>query len=647
MKNLIKKIIQELYDKNINMDLNSFIMNIYLYLLLIKQLKNDKNKNIINYYKIFIEDMNTKYNFQIKNISMDKLQNLIMEQILIYIEYDTINLIAEIIKSIKELKIFHQDINNYIVDVNSHKLLLKLINNDPNNKPNNKIINLFSKFGSYIHLLMNKNINYDSITLSDNNIFMINLTSIIFNINNVLNINIIHTDVIYDNHIKDKYNIVIADIPSNIHNLIHAKCSERIKQYKLRGTKSEPLIIQLIISLLDDGSSAYIIVQNSMLFGESNQHIQTRKYLIENYNIEKIISLNNNKSLLIFKLDKNPTSDINFYNIKSYNNTFICKVDLDIEFIININKNQLIDNNYSLYCHNYQIKKNQIESIKNNFCELKDIINIYSYDDYIKNPSIIDTNTNILIAYRTVLFKISNIEQIPIFDYIFITKNETTYMQKYLNNYLITYFMKNNHLIIRGKTKQLDIDKINKLTILFPSINIQNHIIKYINQIDINITSNNKQINTLEDIKIEYIQNKISYLPTKKISEICTIKHSSSNIDTIVINKNSNLAGTVNLTTTEEQSLNKYYLTINNLDNFLNKYIYLYLKVIESNLIEQSKLNNTIQLSKNRLENIDIPIMTLDQQQNCIQFCEHIDNKINSYLNMNNNMYFIELFDNI
>ena len=47
----------------------------------------------------------------------------------------------------------------------------------------------------------------------------------------------------------DKVDVILANEPFGLKNITHAECCERIKELKIRGTKAEPLFLQLMMLL--------------------------------------------------------------------------------------------------------------------------------------------------------------------------------------------------------------------------------------------------------------------------------------------------------------------------------------------------------------------------------------------------------------
>jgi hypothetical protein len=105
-----------------------------------------------------------------------------------------------------------------------------------------------------------------------------------------------------------------------------------------------------------------------------------------------------------------------------------------------------------------------------------------------------------------------------------------------------------------------------------------------------------------------------------------------------MIHKNSNIAGTVLLTTNDyDNSTNNYYILPNK--QFINKdTLFILLKFFENKFKDLSKINNTINLSRNKLDNFDIPILSNYQQTLLLKSFE-FDNKINTFMNINDNIH--------
>ena len=111
----------------------------------------------------------------------------------------------------------------------------------------------------------------------------------------------------------EKVDVILANEPMGLKNIVHANCCEKVKELKIRGTKAEPLFMQLFMQSLNDGGRCAVIVPDGMLFNDSNLHTDTRKYLIENFDLKKVVALSDDfflntgvkTSILYFVKNKN------------------------------------------------------------------------------------------------------------------------------------------------------------------------------------------------------------------------------------------------------------------------------------------------------------------------------------------------------
>lgn len=171
----------------------------------------------------------------------------------------------------------------------------------------------------------------------------------------------------HDDTILEKADIILANEPMGLKNIVHAECCERIKAMKIRGTKAEPLFLQLFMSALNDGGRCAVIVPDGVLFNESTLHNGTRKYLVENFNLQKVVSLNDDfflntgvkTSILFFKKDGHKTQEVDFSQI-------CIKDDKIMEnSVIKVSYQQIKDSKYSLFVNKYNVEQvNKIEDME-------------------------------------------------------------------------------------------------------------------------------------------------------------------------------------------------------------------------------------------------------------------------------------------
>jgi hypothetical protein len=177
--------------------------------------------------------------------------------------------------------------------------------------------------------------------------------------------------------ILEKVDVILANEPMGIKNIIHASCCERIKELKIRGTKAEPLFLQLFMESLNEGGRCAVIVPDGVLFNDSNLHNDTRKYLVENCNLKKVIGLNDDfflntgvKTSILFFVKDGKTTEVEFSELKLNKNEVV------ENSIIKVDYKKIVDTGYSLFVNKYNAKEIvKIEGVKyeklGDVCEFK------------------------------------------------------------------------------------------------------------------------------------------------------------------------------------------------------------------------------------------------------------------------------------
>ncbi len=447
------------------------------------------------------------------------------------------------------------------------------------------------------------------------NIFLINKDKYKNNFKN--------NDLLYDDF-KNKFDVIFFDFPNDIHNKIHALCCKKIKDLKIRGTKSEPLLLQWICASLNKNGKAVLIVPDSLLFSDSTQNIETRKYLFNNFNIKRIIQLdesvyNNNinrdiksitstiKNSILYFENNGSTKNIIFEKMTINNNEII------IDKLFELNE---LNNMYSLYFKNYNINKSSNNSIE--YDEIDNIYNIYQSIDEIKENIILcvpkyknNNNFNLIISEKD---KIDND------NYLYITnKFDDNFMIKYIKSIILNKIEE----FTKGKMNQIDINKLKKYKIPILSKEKKDIISKYLELSDNIINNNLNKINMYNELKHTFI-NTIPNMKMIKLDKIGEINDNEDNIIGFI--KNSLLAGTIYIPN-EELSKNSHYFNITN-NNYLLKYIYHYLKHLEQDLMETAKLTAQPNLNKSDILNLSIPDIDINNQNEIIDTCDNMDNSI-------------------
>ena len=283
-------------------------------------------------------------------------------------------------------------------------------------------------------------------------IYNIKLLNNFFKYNTLSNNNLVLKEILFDDLIindRNTVDVIFFNMPAGIHNIIHADCCKKIKNLKLRGTKAEPLLLQLVMASLNPNGRAVVIVPDSLLYNESIQTIETRHYLIKNFNIKKIVEMNESvyenahitkdiksitstikKSIIYFE-NTGPTTNIIWSKIKLHNNQIT-------ETIIDINADihNLESNMYSLYYKNYVNMYKKIDKIE--FVSVSELFNVYdnettrSKNEFLPSASLmaglspLGVPQNVKHSDETLPFSSKEKDKITLGEKLSFSPNETT-----------------------------------------------------------------------------------------------------------------------------------------------------------------------------------------------------------------------------
>jgi type I restriction enzyme M protein len=129
--------------------------------------------------------------------------------------------------------------------------------------------------------------------------------------------NILQMDTL-ENPVKEEYDVVLANIP-------YGQTTDYGEYYPLPSTNADSVFLQHIMLSLKPMGRAAVVIPEGLLF--RNFDLKLRKYLLENYEVESIISLpagvfrpyakGNKTDIIIFKKSGNQTKSIWFYDMKA------------------------------------------------------------------------------------------------------------------------------------------------------------------------------------------------------------------------------------------------------------------------------------------------------------------------------------------
>jgi len=135
--------------------------------------------------------------------------------------------------------------------------------------------------------------------------------------------NLLTHDSLYNDLTQTGYDVILANMPFGLKGIKHAECCERVKALKIRGTKSEPLFLQLMMKSLNMGGRCAVVVPDGMLVNSSSCHNGTRKYLMDNFDLKRVIKMKGKffmntgiqPSILFFEKTGKPTEAVEFWEV--------------------------------------------------------------------------------------------------------------------------------------------------------------------------------------------------------------------------------------------------------------------------------------------------------------------------------------------
>lgn len=318
-----------------------------------------------------------------------------------------------------------------------------------------------------------------------------------------------------------KAKIILANEPMGLTNIIHANCCDRIKDLKIRGTKAEPLFLQLFMQTLDEGGRCAVIVPDGVLFNVAKLHVETRKYLIENFNLKKVMSMNDKLflntdvrvSILFFVNDGNKTNEVEFGDIKLIDD------NVKETNIIKVKYDDIKTTEYSLHAPKYKMGNDKFKDVE--YKKLNDICiflpttkhtsskgndtgkyrfynssqtNKLYLDTYEVNKDsiIIGNGGRISVHYDTQFTPSKHVTVCQV-------KNNEIHESKYIYYYLLTNVAKLESLGAGSTILWLNKTNIGNFEIPIPPINIQKQIIQKMDKLVENTQTYNMRIKTTKD----------------------------------------------------------------------------------------------------------------------------------------------------
>ena len=492
-----------------------------------------------------------------------------------------------------------------------------------------------------------------------------------------------------DGTILEKTKIILANEPMGLKNIIHANCCDRIKNLKIRGTKAEPLFLQLFMEALDDGGRCAVIVPDGILFNESNQHKQTRKMLIENFNLKKVISLNDDfflntgvkTSILFFENDGNKTKKVDFCEIKLVDNK------IEEKSIIKVKYNKIKDNHYTLFVNKYNCSDIQ-KSYGIKYYKICDICNIQFGKRVIRKE--VDVGKNYTgIKYpcyggggisfytkeynrdgeTTVISRFGVSEKcVRLIDgrfwlndsgFTISSKKENIVTNKYIGHCCFTLMKKNIYNMSVGACqKNLQMDNFKNLEIPIPSLEIQKIIVEKLDNLSSNIENAKKMVDEYREIIKCYVDCQTRNEKEYTFGNICETESGDyikkadyvSGIYPIYggggVSKYINKTNRKNTFVISKDGVSEKCVRYIYGDFFLNhhgwtlifkneklqikKYIYYWLLTNENKLFSLAKGSAQKGINRESFYRIILNIPSIEKQKEIVDYCDNISNLISN-----------------
>ena len=169
-----------------------------------------------------------------------------------------------------------------------------------------------------------------------------------------------------------KVDIILANEPMGLKGIDYKNCSDAIRKVGIKGTKAEPLFLNLMFESLKENGRCAVVVPDGILFGDSTQQKETRKYLVEKFNLKKVIALDGSfflntgvKTSVLFFVNNGKTKKVEFSNLKLNKDETV-----EEESAIKVKYDKIVENGYSLFVNKYTNKVVKMEGIK--YMKMKD-----------------------------------------------------------------------------------------------------------------------------------------------------------------------------------------------------------------------------------------------------------------------------------
>jgi type I restriction-modification system DNA methylase subunit len=499
---------------------------------------------------------------------------------------------------------------------------------------------------------------------------------------------------------ENKYDIILTNPPYGIKGLDYnnIQCYDKEHFIPIKSNSAVPLFLQSIIYMLKiGGRCALLIPDGQELFSNDKTLCGIRQYLMKICDLKQVIYIPSNTfehtSILTCILhfekkcnhkdkynkdkdnDNYSTSKVKFYNYQ------LNLLDSNLKELGELSIKQIIANNYNLkyssyfndvieikYDNSITVKKlTEISKIKVGKNITKELLSNGPYPVVGGGQSPLGYHNKYNVMENQIIISKDGAYAGFVSKYntkIFLT-NHGLYLDEISESIDTEYLYYHLKLILQEELYKLQTgtaqpgikrEYLDKIRIVYPSIEIQKNIVEQLNMINDNYLNTKKMIidnKNIMQIMMPILINRYKH-DKKMLSDICEIKYGGSKISNVIgkyplyggginpskyideynVNENTIIIGrsgnTGIVTLTKQKSFvanYAYYLILqNNLVD--NKYVYYYLKQNELNIQKLARGLAQKNLNRDDLNNYNILVPSLEDQQIIIQEMETIEKLI-------------------
>jgi len=348
-----------------------------------------------------------------------------------------------------------------------------------------------------------------------------------------------------------KFDNILANPPFGVKGLKYCDSNQSIKSLEINGTKGEILFLQLCMVKLNENGKCAVIIPEGVLFNSTKMYKNTRKHLLENFNLKKVIKVGEGeffkntgvKTSVLYFENTGPTESVEFIQVDKVDDQIV-EVPL-----MTVEMEKIVENDYSLNMNLYK----EITYITNTTYDIKTLLDVthgkrgqsikVKGEGLSGDYPIVSGGTKICGYYHkynreenTILISSSGqagyVSKYPsklwASDCWSIHSNDETYLTNGYLYYVLRYLQDTIYEYQSGAViKHIAFKDIKQLKIPVPPLEVQNRIVEQLDNIyETEIESSKKIVDSLK-MSIETIMKNTMYrddLQEYKIKDVCEFK---------------------------------------------------------------------------------------------------------------------------